>query len=318
MKRREILSAALFVAILAGFVWALSLYFLPKDNTAEAGIQDVRPNGFLSEPENSLDYVIFGDSIPLVGISPLEIWKNWGYTGYDCVDTGQNAEMSAILLGHVLERQTPKVVFMETNHLYKGYSAEDILTLRLERAVPVLQYHDNWKFLKPAQALRPVNYTLDVQGKGFYLRKLIVGTDPGDYMAPSDYNDPLPEQSCRSLERIAELCREKGVQLVLVSVPSPVNWNDACHRAVAGVADSLNVPYLDLNLVDIGIDWSQDTMDAGDHLNITGTVKVCAYLGEYLADTGLMKDKRLDPAFDGWNRDVADFEAAAATVEDAL
>ena len=157
MKRREILSAALFVAILAGFVWALSLYFLPKDNTAEAGIQDVRPNGFLSEPENSLDYVIFGDSIPLVGISPLEIWKNWGYTGYDCVDTGQNAEMSAILLEHVLERQTPKVVFMETNHLYKGYSAEDILTLRLERAVPVLQYHDNWKFLKPAQALRPVN-----------------------------------------------------------------------------------------------------------------------------------------------------------------
>ena len=34
MKRREILSVALFVAILAGFVWALSLYFLPKDNTA--------------------------------------------------------------------------------------------------------------------------------------------------------------------------------------------------------------------------------------------------------------------------------------------
>ena len=64
MKRREILSVALFVAILAGFVWALSLYFLPKDNTAEAGIQDVRPNGFLSEPENSLDYVILGGQHP--------------------------------------------------------------------------------------------------------------------------------------------------------------------------------------------------------------------------------------------------------------
>lgn len=318
MKRREILSAALFVAILAGFVWALSLYFLPKDNTAEAGIQDVRPNGFLSEPENSLDYVVLGDSIPLTGVNPMEIWKNWGYTGYDCANTGQNPEKSAILLERVLERQTPKVVFVEAYHLYKDYSAEDILTLRLERAVPVLQYHDNWKFLKPAQALRPVNYTLDVQGKGYYMRKLIVGTDPGDYMAPSDDSDPLPEEGCRSLGRIAELCREKGVQLVLFSVPSAANWSDACHRAVAEKAASLNVPYLDLNLADLGIDWSQDTLDGGDHLNVTGAAKVCAYLGKYLADTGLMEDKRLDPAFDGWNRDVADFEAAAAAVEDAL
>lgn len=318
MKRKEIVSALLFLVILAGMVWALNLYFLPKDNTPEAGIQEVRPNGFLSEPENSLDYIVLGDSIPLTGVSPMEIWKNWGYTGYDCAETGQTAEMSAILLERVLQRQTPKIVFVETNQLYKIYSAEEAFTLRLEEAVPLLQYHDNWKFLKPAQALRPVNYTLNVQGKGYYVRKLIVGTDPGDYMAPSDYNDPLPEESCRSLTRMAELCREKGAQLVLLSLPSPTNWNDACHRAVSGMAASLEVPYLDLNLEDLGIDWSADTLDAGDHLNITGAAKVCAYLGKYLSDTGLVEDKRQKEAYSAWNQDLAVFEAAAAAAEDRL
>lgn len=318
MKRREILSAALFVAILAGFVWALSLYFLPKDNTAEAGIQDVRANGYRSEPENSLDYAVLGDSIPLTGVNPMALWKDFGFTGYVCAATGQNAEQSAVALKDLLERQSLQFVFVDANQLYKEYTAEDAFLLWLNRAVPVLQYHDNWKFLRPAQALQKVNYTLDMPGKGYYLRKHIQGTDPGDYMAPTSVRDPLPVQSCRALARMDALCRAKGAQLVLISVPSPSNWSDACHRAVAEKAASLNVPYLDLNLADIGIDWSQDTLDGGDHLNVTGAAKVCAYLGAYLADTGLLTDKRPDPAFDGWNRDLADFEAAAAAAEDTL
>lgn len=318
MKKKEILSALLFLVILAGFVWALCLYFLPKDNTAEAGIQDVRASGYLSEPENSLDYVVLGDSVPLTGVNPMTIWKEQGYTGYVCAATGQNTEQSAIALEDVLERQTPRIVFVEANQLYKDYSGEDALLLRLNRALPVLQYHDNWKFLDPRQALGRTEYTLDVPGKGYYLRKHIEGTDPGDYMAPSDGSDPLPERSCRTLARMAELCREKGVQLVLFSVPSPANWSDACHRAVNALAESLGVAYLDLNREALGIDWSVDTLDAGDHLNVTGAAKVSTFLGAYLADTGLLEDKRPMDAYSAWNRALAAFEAAAAAAEDTL
>ena len=317
MKKR-LFSCTLFLLGLAGLLALSSRFFLPKNNTPEAGIQDYRASGFLSEPENSLDYLVLGDSIPMTGFDPWVIWADWGYTGYVCATTGQNTEKSAIFAKAVFARQHPKVVFLEANQLYKEYTALEAFSQRLDAAVPVLQYHDNWKFLRPAQALQPVNYQQDVPEKGYYLRKAIQGTDPGDYMQPTAIQDPIPTESVRSLERLARLCREQGTQLVLLSLPSPANWSDACHRAVAALADRMELTYLDLNLEELGIDWSLDTLDAGDHLNYTGAAKASAYLGRYLAQTGLLQDKRQDPDYDAWRQDWAFFEAAAAAAEDTL
>ena len=62
MKKR-ILSCILFLGLLAVFLWGLSLYFLPKNNTPEAGMGDILANGILAEPENTLDYLVLGDKI---------------------------------------------------------------------------------------------------------------------------------------------------------------------------------------------------------------------------------------------------------------
>ena len=315
--KKQILKSTLFLVFLAAFIWGLSFYFMPKNDTAEAGMREILAKGFLAEPENSLDYLVVGDSLPLTGVDPWAIWRDRGYTGYICAAGALDAEKGAGFLEMALENQQPKVVLVETHHLYVKITALESAVQRFQRLIPVLEYHDNWKFLKPEQALQPVCYDNPMLERGYYLRKAVSGAAPGDYMAPQEGEDPIPEQSIRIVKRMAQLCRQRNITMVLFSLPSSVNWNDAAHRAVAALAQELELPYLDMNLLDIGIDWSKDTLDGGDHLNATGAEKASACLETVLDGYGL-RDKRDDPEFARWNRDLETFTALAAAATDRL
>lgn len=317
-SRNKWLFCLAFLACLGVLLAGLSLYFLPKDNTPEAGIQNVRACGVLGEPENTLDYLVLGDSLPLTGVNPWVIWERQGFTGYVCAATGQDTEGSAQLLEAALENQAPRVIFLEAHQLYKEIDAVDAAVRQVCQLVPVLQYHDNWKFLSPKEALRPVQYTNRPIERGYYLRKAVCGTDPGDYMAPTDGEDPIPRESARILKRIARSCREQNIELVLFSLPSPANWSDAAHRAVDALAAEMGISYLDLNLTDLSIDWSRDTLDGGDHLNEAGAEKASAFLGTYLAEKHTLEDKRLSPAYARWQQDFDTFTALASAAEDTL
>lgn len=70
----------MFFAILVLLLWAASWVFLPKNNTYEDGMEDILTNGYLGEPENSLDVLILGDSVPKFSVIPTELWNKWGMT----------------------------------------------------------------------------------------------------------------------------------------------------------------------------------------------------------------------------------------------
>jgi hypothetical protein len=57
--------------------------------------------------------------------------------------------------------------------------------------------------------------------------------------------------------------------------------------------------YIDFNVLkdEIGIDWSQDTGDAGDHINIYGCEKTTRYLIDYLNENYDLPDHRLRMIF---------------------
>ena len=316
MKKR-ILSCTLFLGFLAVFLWGLSLYFLPKNNTPEAGMGDILANGILAEPENTLDYLVLGDSLAMTGVNPWTLWRDRGYTGYVCAATGLDPEGAAGFLDTALKHQQPKVVLLEAHQLYKALTPLESGARRVSRLIPVLEYHDNWKFLKPAQALQCVHCDNTMVERGYYLRKAVSPADPGDYMAPQDGNDPIPEQSLRILGRMADRCRERGITLVVFSLPSPANWSDAAHRAVEEVSENMGLHYVDMNREDLGLDWSRDTLDGGDHLNDQGAEKASAFLGCLLEGYGL-EDRREDEKYERWHRDYERFTALAAAAEDTL
>ena len=310
---RSILFLGFLVLVILGASWV----FLPKNNTPEAGMRDILANGILAEPENTLDYLVSGDSLAMTGVNPWTVWRDRGYTGYVCAATGLDPEGAAGFLDTALKHQQPKVVLLEAHQLYKALTPLESGTRRISRLIPVLEYHDNWKFLKPAQALQPVCYDNPMVERGYYLRKAVSPADPGDYMDPKDGDDPIPEQSLRILGRMADRCRDQGITLVLFSLPSPANWNDATHRAVETVSEKMGLTYVDMNREDLGLDWSRDTLDGGDHLNDQGAEKASAFLGCLLEGYGL-EDRREDEKYERWHRDFERFTALAAAAEDTL
>jgi len=156
------------------------------------------------------------------------------------------------------------------------------------------------------------------------LRSVSWGDDPQkvDYAAIYANRFSLLQLACQrgwetEQKAIAAFCRERGARLVLFSSPSPVNWSWIRHNSVEALAQRLEIPYLDTNLMpeQIPINWQQDTRDHGDHLNHAGAEKVSVYLGQYLAETGLFSDKRTQETYALWNEALADFQKNALHME---
>lgn len=280
---KRLLSIPCFFLIFALLLALFSWYFIPKDNTPEAGIQDYTASGFLAEEPDSLDYVILGDSVPLCAFSPQVMEQAQGIPGYVCATTGQDLLKSQRFLKAFLKNQSPRVVILEANHLYRDFTALDRCVAVLEDALPLLRYHDGWKFLKPGTALSSVQYTQRIPERGYYEKVGIVPAPTGEYMIPGEGVNPVPDSCRRAVARIQALCAREGAQLLLLSAPSAANWDYYSHNGVEALARELSIPYVDMNLEDVSIDWSQDTVDAGDHLNGTGARKASSWLAEFLA-----------------------------------
>ena len=149
------------LAFLAGLGMLLALtgfLFFPKEISAEAGLRFPSAYGYAAEPENSLDAVVIGDSLPLYGINPLVIFREQGIACYDCATPQQSLAKSRVFLTDILRRQSPKLVLLETDVLYRSMHRLEPLTELLSWRIPVFAFHDNWKTLSPAQLLRPIRW----------------------------------------------------------------------------------------------------------------------------------------------------------------
>lgn len=58
----------------------------------------------------------------------------------------------------------------------------------------------------------------------------------------------------------------------MISTPSPANYNYKRHNTLEEYARQKGLKYEDLNLKEeeLGIDWERDSLDKGDHLNLSG------------------------------------------------
>lgn len=304
---KRVQSVALWLLILAALLGGVSWLFLPKDNSEKAGMVNELTTGYLTEPDNTLDVLVLGDSLPLTDFDPWVLWQKRGITSYVCAAQGQTALGSLENLEQFCRHQKPRVVMVETNHLYSNYAKLDVLTRWASRVVPVLRYHDNWKKLSLTQMLRPVRYTYKPAGRGHFHRKLMAGvTEAG--REPWGYRDPeIPANVQKTLTQIKAHCDRMGAKLILFSMPSVISWEKEMAAPLEKLAGRLQVSYLELNQIDLALNWETDTMDGGDHLNYLGDEKVSTYLASYLADTGLLQDHRSDPAYAQWNTDCANF-----------
>lgn len=311
MKSRLAMFAkgACFLALLCAFMLAASHLFVPKNNHKAFGVSDAEmlASGILGEKEDTIDVLVIGDSEAYSSISPMQMWADHGFRSYLCSTPAQPLYDSYRFLRQALERQSPKVVVLETNAIFRPYKLNDYLLSRAKNLFSVLRYHDRWKALKLNDFSSPVDYTWTDDLKGFRYNPAVAAASTQNYMLPSEASAPIPTLNQTCLEDMIALCQENNAALLLVSTPSTINWNNARHNSIAAFAKENNLTYLDLNTMpkEVPIDWSRDTRDRGDHLNYAGAVKVSAYLGQYLQTTYGLADQR-DAAHDSsWNDALA-------------
>lgn len=306
---RRVMAWLLFFAGLIALFFITSSIFIPKDNTEEAGMEHVRANGILAEPPDSIDILVMGDSESYNSYSPLLMWKETGYTSFTCGTDAQKLTYTKTLLERALEKQKPKVVILETLAIYRPIKLDNVVLEELSSTFPVFRYHDRWKSLSPADFTQPVTATQTHPYKGHAHITKVVPCDNKEYMHPTDKAASIALVNQYYVKAIKELCDRHGAQLLLVSTPSPVNWSYERHNGIQKFADELGCDYVDLNLESLGIDWTKDTFDKGDHLNHFGSVKVTSFLADYLRDRGGLTDHRSDPAYSDWHQALKDYEA---------
>lgn len=286
-----------------------SIIFSPKREAYNVIAVEEKQRSLNEEPENTLDIIFMGDSESYSGFSPLQIWAEYGHTSYVCGTTAQRLCDTYALLQHTFEKQTPKLIVLETNCLFREAGItkktdDKSLTLAAE-CFPIFQYHSRWKTYIPTSLSAKKQVLKERKMKGFRLRKSVTpytGTLP--YMKESNDIKEVEELAQEYLQKIHTLCEKNNAELILVSVPSAKNWNYEKHNGVQKLADENGLKYLDLNLVEeIEIDWQTDTKDGGDHLNFNGAKKVTKYIGKYFSEQFRLTDHRTDKKYQKWYED---------------
>lgn len=297
MENRKI-TAKTIVLFIVSFCVLISIICIPFYSIRNNGYMysDVRhkTKSVQKETENSLDMLILGDSEGWATFSPLQIFHEYGIASYNCSTPGQWTGDSAKILIKALKRQDPSVVVLETSAIF---SNPNPIKYALSEILPVFHYHNYYKNTA-------VKYG-DQKTKGANLNASTVAyTGTADYMSSNMQEAVLDKNSLNGLNTILELCNEQNIDLVLVSAPSALTWTTGKHLAVARWAEENAIPYIDYNEKDefnqLSFNWSTDTRDGGDHVNLSGSKKVCTDFGKRISEMYSFVDHRSDSAYAEW------------------
>ncbi len=308
-----VVKSIVFILILTLLLLGLSYMMAPKDNTKESGIINPNATGFYSEPKNSIDVVVVGNSDAYSGFSPMELWNSFGYTSYVSAEGLQVPAGSLAMLKRILTCQAPKLVILETDGMFtKTDASQNIINAFnsvLGEPFSVFRYHNRWKKLKWKDVLRKPYYTAHCVTKGQMLSNKVKEYSGKEYMIETDEKDKIPPFSVMTVDKIKELCEENGIELLLLEMPSESSWNYKRHNAVKEFAKERDLPFIDLNLDRdrFDFDWTTDSRDGGNHLNTRGARKVTRFIGEYLQKHYDLPDYREDPAYSVWHEDYKEY-----------
>ena len=284
------------------------------------------------------DVIFIGDCEVYENFSPITLWEKHGIPSYIRGSAQQLIWQSYHLMEETFRYETPKVmVFNVLSMKYdtpkstgnqsqrEAYNRMTLDGMRLSKSkwdsimasmteeeqkweaqysylFPLLRYHDRWSQLTKDD----FTYWLrrdQVSDQGYLMQ---VGVKPlqDEHVERPLVDYSFGENSWYYLDKMVQLCKEKGTQLVLIKAPalSPVWW-DQWDAQIEEYAEKNELLYINMlnHLDEIGIDWSTDTYDTGLHLNVYGAEKAADWFGNILRQQCDLPDRRDDTALaDSW------------------
>lgn len=299
-------------------VFALVVYGLKsaQDVVCEKGVseRDLHYETYFDEP-NQYDVLFFGTSHVMYGVSPLEIWNEFGIRSFNWGSPTCTIPQSYWKLMNILNYQSPKLVVIdcfratweyktsEESRMHEAFDAFPISTTKIravndlmygERSLfderkyskeqcinmlfPLSAYHSRWDQLTERDFS---NRYIDTKGAEFETR----------VARPIDVSDSTAKHTVAEsmtgvvyLKKMIEECQKRGIDILLVYLPYPTDeyWKKEANM-IDDIALAYNVNYLDFTRESV-VDFDTDCADAESHLNVVGQRKVSTALGKYILD----------------------------------
>lgn len=313
MKIKRIVDLLLFWGVFCVMLAMISYVITPKSKD----VYDVKGtsnkiNDLSTEKENSIDVLFVGDSLTYSSFCPLLMYKSSGITSYVLGTSGQKICDTKYLLEEAIKKQAPKVVFIETGVLFRSNGgtsgkSEDFVQDYLEKNIYAVKYHGRCTAFLLEYVNRKNNKNDEAMLKGYRYRTRTESYVGGEYMIATTAKRKFAVSATKYMDEIISLCNKYGISLVLVSIPSAQNWDMSKHNSVVQYANEKNLSYVDMNMLELGIDWKKDTRDKGDHLNFYGACKTTKYIEKYIKSEYVLLDHRSEKDFDNWNTMSNDF-----------
>ena len=321
MKKKilTVTSVLAVIALFLGIFAFLNILLAPKY------MEDLVEGSMLSQyyrEEKGHDVIFIGDCEVYANISPLEMYKSNGITAYVRGSSQQLVWQSYSILEETLTYETPKAVVFNVNAMrYAEPVSEAFHRLTIDKmrwskqkvdiinssmteeedflsyVFPILRYHSRFDEL----TREDFTYLFKVKDNthnGHLINQSVkpAGKLPVKRKLP---NYQFGDICYDYLEKMTALCKEKGVELILMKAPSLYPyWYEEYDAQIIEFAKKHELCYYDFTKVtqDIGLDYETDTYDAGLHLNLQGAVKLSQYFAKILAEEHGIPDRRNDPA----------------------
>ena len=299
------------------------------------------------------DVVFIGDCEVYENFSPITMWEEYGITSYIRGSAQQLIWQSYYLMEETFQYETPKVmVFNVLSMKYdtpkktgdqsqrEAYNRMTLDGMRWSPAkwnsimasmteeekgkesqfsyiFPLLRYHDRWSQLTSEDF--EYWFKRDTVSDNGYLMQVGVKPLQDEHMERPLVDYSFGENSWYYLDKMVELCKSKGTQLVLIKAPalSPVWWPqwDEQIKEYAEENDLLYINMLE-HQEEIGIDWQTDTYDTGLHLNVYGAEKAAKWFGKILQEQCDVPDRRNDTELSAlWAEKVETYNARKKALE---
>lgn len=309
--KRNLKKGTAFLLILAAILFVVSEFINKSYSCNQDMVGDRSKNVVALEKErkDSIDMLIVGDSESYTTLSPIKFWEQSGITSFVGGQSGQQLSEAYNVFQKGIERQSPKLVLIETNMFYrKTNKSTKVMNAVGEfgnKYFSVFNHHSIWKKLIGDRNIKPVQ-----SYKGFLIKTQVASYDGHRYMERCHGHKKINDNVKNYVEKIVRKCKARGIDVVFYSAPSPKNYNYKKHVAIKAYAKKLGVKYVDLNMKQkaLKIDWKRDTLDRGDHLNIAGAEKVSNYMIKYVRENYNLPDHRNDLKYSEWNKLAVNYD----------
>ena len=323
MKKR-ILTLVIFGVLLASLLFAsyrvLSFKYIDGIRQGES---------LSSQDKDSIDVLCVGSSHCFADLDPGEMYQRAGIAAFDLSASEQPFWNSYYDIVTALRTQSPKVILLE------GYAAIDVpvdseSSRVIKNTFGIQNRSDREAAIRASAPKEDVgDYLLsyrwwhsryrDLSEDDFYRRDdneikafkggTLSSLTEAQEMPPVDSwpEEPMPlsEKQETYFRKIAELCRDREIPLMVVVAPYILTESDQRHFAALGeICAEYEVPFINFNSEEwyrkLDLDFATDFAEKS-HLNFRGNRKFTDLVTDLLVDSGIeLPDRRGDSAYASW------------------